>query len=127
MDVRRFPTSRFEHFVKENLAALLEERGIDYFYLGQELGGYRLGGYEKYMESEAFEKGVARLEEMARAKKAALVCSERLPWRCHRRHIGRALEGRGWQVHHIIEIDREWIPKRLAGDDQSRLLRIPQG
>lgn len=40
-DVRRFPTSRFEHFKRENLAGLLHRPGIDYLSLGEELGGYR--------------------------------------------------------------------------------------
>jgi uncharacterized protein (DUF488 family) len=31
IDVRRFPTSRFEHFKKENLALFLEKEGIKYF------------------------------------------------------------------------------------------------
>ncbi len=111
VDVRRFPTSRFEHFIKENLASLLDENGIAYLYLGEELGGYRSGGYEAYMKSEEFEAGLARLQGVAQDKSVAIMCSERLPWRCHRRHIGRALQRRGWQVHHIIDIDRVWIPK----------------
>jgi len=105
VDVRRFPTSRFEHFIKENLSLLLEENGIAYLYLGEELGGYRSGGYEAHMKSEEFEAGLARLQGVAEKKKVAIMCSERLPWRCHRRHIGRALRERGWEVQHIIGLD----------------------
>jgi len=111
VDVRRFPTSRFEHFIKENLALLLEEKGIAYLYLGEELGGYRSGGYEAYMKSQEFEAGLARLQGVAQKKRAAIMCRERLPWRCHRRHIGRALQERGWEVEHLIDLDRVWIPK----------------
>ncbi len=111
VDVRRFPTSRFEHFIKENLALLLEKSGVAYLYLGEELGGYRSGGYEAYMKSEEFEAGLARLQGVAQKKRVAIMCSERLPWRCHRRHIGRALRERGWEVRHIIDEKREWIPK----------------
>lgn len=111
VDVRRFPTSRFEHFIKENLPPLLEENGIAYFYLGEELGGYRSRGYEAHMKSEEFEAGLARLQGVAQKKRVAIMCSERLPWRCHRRHIGRALQERGWEVHHLIDLDRVWIPK----------------
>ena len=111
VDVRRFPTSRFEHFIKENLAPLLEEKGIAYLYLGEELGGYRSGGYEAYMKSEEFEAGLARLQGVAQKKRVAIMCSERLPWRCHRRHIGRALRERDWEVQHLIDLDRVWIPK----------------
>jgi len=111
VDVRRFPTSRFEHFIRENLALLLEENGIAYLYLGEELGGYRSGGYEAYMKSEEFEAGLAGLQGVAQEKRVATMCTERLPWRCHRRHIGRALQERGWEVQHLIDLDRVWIPK----------------
>ena len=110
-DVRRFPTSRFDHFIKESLASLLQEKGIAYLYLGEELGGYRSGGYEAYTKSAEFEAGLARLQGVAQEKRVAIMCSERLPWRCHRRHIGRALQERGWEVHHLIDIERVWIPK----------------
>jgi uncharacterized protein (DUF488 family) len=115
VDVRRFPTSRFDHFIKENLASLLQEAGISYLYLGQELGGYRSGGYEGYMKSEEFKGALDRLQGLAREGRVAVVCSERLPWRCHRRHIGRALQERGWRLRHIIDLEREWIPKEEQG------------
>lgn len=111
VDVRRFPTSRFEHFIRENLTPLLQENGIAYLYLGEELGGYRSGGYEAHMKSEEFEAGLAGLQALAQKKRVAIMCSERLPWRCHRRHIGRALQERGWELHHLIDLERVWIPK----------------
>jgi uncharacterized protein (DUF488 family) len=114
IDVRRFPTSRFEHFRRENLAALLGEKGIGYLYLGTELGGYRSGGYESFMASEQFRDGLERLEEAAEARKVVILCSERLPWRCHRRFIGRQLLQRGWRVSHVIDDKRSWEPKLQA-------------
>lgn len=78
-DVRRFPTSRFDHFIKESLAPLLQEKGIAYLYLGEELGGYRSGGYEAYRKSVEFEAGLARLQGAAQEKRVAIMCSERLP------------------------------------------------
>ncbi len=109
-DVRRFPTSRFEHFKREHLAKLCRNAGVEYLYLGDELGGYRSGGYTAYMETEAFRAGLEKLEALAREKPTAVTCSERLPWRCHRRFIGRALADRGWHVRHVIDLDREWTP-----------------
>lgn len=44
IDVRRFPTSKFPHFKKETLERFLKDNGIEYFFLGEELGGYRKGG-----------------------------------------------------------------------------------
>ena len=55
-DVRRFPTSKFKRFQQENLEASLNHRGIVYHHI-VELGGYRKGGYKKYMETEDFDKG----------------------------------------------------------------------
>ncbi|MCR4432748.1 MAG: DUF488 domain-containing protein [Caldiserica bacterium] len=111
-DVRRFPTSRWEHFKKEAFQGLLEAEGIEYFYLGKELGGFRQGGYQTYMETEEFQKGLERLEEIASGNNLAIVCAERFPWRCHRRFIAFALESRGWEVVHIISEDRDWIKRR---------------
>jgi len=107
VDVRRFPTSRFEHFKKEPLAQLVKEKGIEFHYLGKELGGYRSGGYEEYVKSDAFKEGLAKLEGLAANGKVAVMCCERLPWRCHRRFIGRGLAERGWKVVHLIDIGRE--------------------
>ncbi|MDR5694758.1 MAG: DUF488 domain-containing protein [Armatimonadota bacterium] len=111
VDVRRFPTSqRFPHFVQENFRAFLEEAGIAYVHLGRELGGYRPGGYEAFMETRLFQEGILRLEALAREKKVVVVCSERFPWRCHRRFIARALQSRSWEVVHLIEPGRVWRP-----------------
>ena len=112
VDVRRFPTSRFEHFKKEPLAQLLKEKGIEFHYLGKELGGYRSGGYDEYVKSDAFKEGLAKLEGLAASGRVAVMCCERLPWKCHRRFIGRGLAERGWKVVHLIDIGREWIPKQ---------------
>ena len=30
----------------------------------------------------------------------------RWPWRCHRRFIARALEGRGWRVIHLLDVGK---------------------
>jgi len=48
-------------------------------YLGEELGGYRSGGYEAYRKSVEFEAGLARLQGAAQEKRVAIMCSERLP------------------------------------------------
>ncbi len=37
VDVRRFPTSRFEHFKKEQIQKWLVKNGIEYVWLGKEL------------------------------------------------------------------------------------------
>ena len=114
VDVRRFPSSQFEHFKRENLARFLKSEGIAYIYLGEELGGYRREGYQNFTASSEFKVGLSRLEEIAREKKTVFICAERFAWRCHRRFIAQELEKRGWQVRHIIDREREWIPKILS-------------
>ncbi len=111
LDVRRFPRSRFEHFGAEELEGHLRREGFEYFYLGEELGGYRKEGYEAYLGSRGFNQGIRRAQCLAAGSPSAILCAERLPWRCHRRFIGRALEERGWRVAHIIEKERLWVPK----------------
>jgi endonuclease-3 len=105
IDVRRFPRSRFSHFTREGMEALLKD--TEYIWLGDLLGGYR-GGYEAYMETEGFSEGIERIENISRKCQVALVCSERLPWRCHRRFIGRVLSERGWMVLHIVQKEKTW-------------------
>jgi len=111
VDVRSFPKSKLEHFSRENLSETLKDSGIEYVYLGKELGGFRKGGYESYSHTEDFHSGVSKLEEIASRGKTVFMCAERFPWKCHRRYISRALNRRGWKVIHIIEKDRVWIPK----------------
>ena len=115
VDVRRFPTSRFEYFRKDELARLLPGAGIDYSYLGSELGGYRRGGYQAFLSTEDFKRGVEKLEGVARERKTAILCAERFPWRCHRRFISIELEKRGWRVVHIIDEKRSWVSRGVTG------------
>lgn len=112
VDVRRFPRSRFPWFRREPLAEALASRGIRYVYLGEELGGYRRGGYERYMKSDEFRRGMDRLIEAAAGRNAAVMCSEKPPWKCHRRFIGNELEQRGWKVSHLLEAGEVWAPPR---------------
>ncbi len=115
VDVRRFPTSRFEHFKRAELEKTLKENGIRYVYMGDKLGGYRKGGYQQYTESEDFRQGIAEVEKLATDSRIAIVCAEKFPWRCHRRFIAEHLEKLGWEVIHIIDEERWWRPKDSTG------------
>lgn len=116
VDVRISPYSkRFPHFSKQSLEELLPSQSVGYVYLGKELGGYRRGGYEAYMQSAEFSKGVESLEAVGGGNRAAFMCCERIPWKCHRRFIASELERRGWRVIHIIDKDRTWEPPRVQG------------
>lgn len=104
VDVRSFPNSkRFPHFSQNELSLNLEKAGIKYIYLGKELGGFRKGGYEKYMKTEEFKEGIKKLEEIGKNSPTVFFCCEKLFFRCHRRFIADELTLRGWKVYHIIE------------------------
>ena len=102
VDVRRFPTSKVEHFKREAMEQWLPEQGIEYVWLGEELGGYRHGGYKAYMRTKLFEDGIKRLSEIARQKRTCIMCLEPNPKHCHRRFISAYLERKGVKVVHII-------------------------
>lgn len=116
VDVRSFPGSRrYPHFGREAMEAALKRAGVKYVWM-PELGGRRkpkpdshntawrndaFRGYADYMETDAFKKGLEKLEELAREKPTAYMCSEAVWWRCHRGLISDTLKIRGWNVLHI--------------------------
>jgi uncharacterized protein (DUF488 family) len=111
IDVRSLPTSRVEHFKRKNLEDQISEALLSYHYLGKELGGFRKGGYDQYTRTEDFEAGIDKLIDIASQKSSVIICAEHFPWKCHRRYIARALQRRGWEVIHIIDKGKVWIPK----------------
>ena len=121
VDVRSFPTSRFEHFCRETFEKSLEEFGFCYVYLGSTLGGFRRGGYEKHMDTPHYREGLSKLAKIGSDSVTTFVCAERLPWRCHRRWIGKSLMGKGWEVIHIVDERRTWRPREfLTGTEGKR-------
>ncbi len=121
VDVRSSPYSRnpyTAHFNREALASLLEEHGIRYVFLGDELGGrpadsacYDASGrvrYEEVARSDGFFSGVCSLLRDAESRRVAVVCSEKEPLDCHRTLlIAHALTSEaygvdGGRVRHIL-------------------------
>jgi len=111
IDVRSYPKSKIQIFNKENLEQLLKREGISYYFLGRELGGFRKGGYNAYIITDDFNKGIDLLESIAIEKPSVIICAERFPWKCHRKWIARELHERGWETDHIIDKGKVWIPK----------------
>lgn len=122
-DVRRFPGSRrYPHFNQEALAASLEAAGTEYRHF-VDLGGRRkerladspntgwrvesFNAYADYMQSVEFLAALDVLMAAARNQPTAIMCSEALPQKCHRRLIADSLIARGWLVHHLLS------PKRI--------------
>ena len=119
-DVRRFPASRrHPHFSRDKLEPALAAHGVDYVWLPA-LGGRRsprpdsvntgwrvaaFRGYADYMETPEFAEALARLVDVASAKRTAIMCAEALWWKCHRRLIADALLALGHDVLHIQSRD----------------------
>jgi uncharacterized protein (DUF488 family) len=102
-DIRRFPRSRRNpQFSRERLERELPGHGISYVWLGETLGGFREGGYEAWMETDSFERGLRELEELAREGITGFMCSEGSPDRCHRRFVANALASRGHRIGHLL-------------------------
>jgi len=105
-DIRRFPHSlKFPHFNRESLSRNLMAQNIDYIHI-ENLGGRRgngFKGYINYMNSSDFAEGVNKLLKVASSGKTAIMCAEKLPWKCHRFLVATFLLKIGIQVVHIID------------------------
>ncbi|MFE7894712.1 DUF488 family protein [Streptomyces sp. NPDC057412] len=118
VDVRSFPSSR-KH-PQWNQAAVVEALPPDIGYRWiRELGGRRhtpvgvpspngawrvkaFRDYADHMSTPAFAEGLGELLELAAHERPAIMCSEAVPWRCHRRLITDALIVAGVEVVHIM-------------------------
>jgi uncharacterized protein (DUF488 family) len=115
-DVRTVPRSRrHPHFDVAALAQELPARSVAYAHLPR-LGGWRrpgpgslnagwrnpsFRGYADYAMGEQFASGLAELRQLSVERRTAVMCSEALWWRCHRRLIADYLVVDGLTVCHI--------------------------
>jgi uncharacterized protein (DUF488 family) len=118
IDVRAFPGSRrHPHFNREALARTLPDVGIEYLHR-LALGGRRrlsrdappsawrnesFRGYAEYMRTPDFRAAIDELIARGTERRTAIMCSEAVPWRCHRSLISDALYARGVAVEHILD------------------------
>lgn len=102
VDVRRHPGSRrHPHVARDRLAARLPTVGVDYRW-EERLGGRRGGvegsphtglrhpsfrAYADHMGTPEFREAVGAVLAEARRRRVAVMCSESVWWRCHRRLI----------------------------------------
>ncbi|MFO7674915.1 MAG: DUF488 domain-containing protein, partial [bacterium] len=104
-DVRSAPYSRHApQFNREPLAAAMERAGIEYLYLGRELGGKPEPpmSFDRIAQTPGFRRAVRRLAELSAGHRVAIACGEEDPARCHRRLlIAPALARLGVEVLHI--------------------------
>ncbi len=69
--------------------------------------------YADYAMGEPFHEGLARLRELGRSQRCAIMCAESVWWRCHRRIIADYLLAAGEAVFHIMGPDNI-VPARLT-------------
>lgn len=121
VDVRRYPGSgKFSHFNRENLINSMPANQIAYRHL-EDLGGRRktsqdsantgwrlksFRGYADFMETETFKNAAEELQEIARHSRVAYMCAEAVWWSCHRALISDYLKVRGWEVNHIMALNK---------------------
>jgi uncharacterized protein (DUF488 family) len=55
------------------------------------------------MRTPEFRAALDELIALAAAKRTAVMCSEAVPWRCHRTLVSDALTARGVRVEHILD------------------------
>jgi uncharacterized protein (DUF488 family) len=62
--------------------------------------------YADYALSKEFHRGLNQLMDLASERRCAVMCSEAVWWRCHRRFVADYLLDAGWEVFHLLGRDR---------------------
>lgn len=145
IDVRKLPGSKkYPHFNEDVLAVRLPERGIAYRRIEglagrrnvsqtvpfEVNGNWRNRSFHNYADhalGDEFASGLADLRATADERTTAVMCSEAVWWRCHRRIIADHLLAAGDHVVHIMGpgqvVDAAYNDGAVVGDDG--LVRYP--
>jgi uncharacterized protein (DUF488 family) len=137
VDVRRYPGSRAcPQFNKGQMIIELKKENISYMHI-EKLGGRRkqsdtkrsryddnnsgwkneaFRAYADYMATTSFREGISEvLSLMTNYNNLAVMCSEAVPWRCHRRMIADYLTlVEGISVFDIIDSKQQPEPHQLT-------------
>ena len=133
VDVRKFPRSRSNpQFNQEGLPEFLAAHSISYEHLVA-LGGRRgrdkslspdvnsfwtnesFHNYADYALSAEFREGLEHLLAAGRQQRCAIMCSEAVWWRCHRRIIADYLLASGESVYHLMGQNRVELARLTLG------------
>ena len=132
IDVRSAPYSRFKpEFSKEALEKALQQQGIRYVFMGDQLGGRPsdpdcfIDGkvdYETIKTKGFYQTGIGRLQRaFNRQVRVVLMCSEGKPEQCHRsKLIAATLQNLSIPIVHIDE-------KNEAQSQDAVILRLTAG
>ena len=117
--IRRYPSSRkFPHFNSDTLREHLSKVDVAYMWL-EALGGRRHGSAKNlspnillrsaefrscadHMLTEEFSMAIRELVSVASGSRTAIMCAEKLYWRCHRMLISDFLVAQSVRVEHIL-------------------------
>jgi uncharacterized protein (DUF488 family) len=132
-DIRKMPRSRANpQFDGETLREALADLQIGYEHMAA-LGGLRgrtravpegvnalwtnrsFRNYADYALTEPFQAGLAHLLAEGRERRCAIMCSEAVWWRCHRRIVADYLIANGRTVFHIMDEGRLEPARLTAG------------
>lgn len=139
VDIRKIPGSnRYPQFDRDALSASLDTESIRYL-RSEGLTGRRPVSHDVPFEMNAwwqnrsfhnyadhalsgdFARALAQVREFGRNQRTALMCSEAVWWRCHRRIIADHLLAHGEKVLHILALDHvepaELSHGAVVGDD----------
>jgi uncharacterized protein (DUF488 family) len=124
VDIRKTPRSRANpQFNDDTLNEALSAWQIDYVRI-EELGGRRVKSktvppevngfwtnqsfhnYADYTLSDAFHSGLSQLKPLSLKRRLAIMCSEAVWWRCHRRFVADYLLYDGRDVFHLMDLAR---------------------
>ena len=124
VDIRSVPRSRTNpQFNQETLPEALVPWQIGYRHI-RELGGLRgrsksippevngfwtnpsFHNFADYALSDSFRAGLSNLLELSETKRCAIMCSEAVWWRCHRRIVADYLLITGRPVFHLMGAGR---------------------
>lgn len=131
VDIRSYPGSRcYPQFGKDRMARWIPDAGIAYIH-EVTLGGRRhtpagtesrhpglthkaFRSYADYMDGSGFDTGLSAVLDLASATVTAVMCSEALWWRCHRRLVSdAAVLLHGVEVIHLFHDGKLSIHKPL--------------
>jgi uncharacterized protein (DUF488 family) len=116
VDVRTSPYSKHvPHFNKKKIETSLRRDAILYLYMGNRLGGLSSSGsggrtlkYREVSKDEVFLSAIDELLKIAEKKRVVIMCAEKDPNRCHRKHlISQELKKRKVEVIHILSDSTE--------------------
>src|SRR5690606_12985783 len=145
VDIRTIPKSRANpQFNEDALAESLSGFDIGYLRIG-ELGGLRgksksiareangfwendsFHNYADYAMGDQFSQGLDQLISIGHKRRSAIMCSEAVWWRCHRRIVADYLLARGEDVRHIMGAGRIDPATMTAGAivQPDRTIRYP--